>query len=632
MIPRKFLAFPLLFIFNAGFSQDWRQKFPEAEAVYSNVSCEVNIRNEKGKISALTKYSEDILLASEKGARMMGRGSIYHGSFDELKDWQAYTISPENKKMKASNIQVESSRQSYVFYDDSKTTSFDFSGIGPGVTRHIDYEIEKTDGHLLTPFYFDRYFPVLNGELKINFPSSVTLKYKILGAHANSIKFEESSRHGKTTYTFTLQNEQGLPDYPDAPDDSWYSTHVVFYIDKAEENGEWKNYLATVDELYKFNYGFLKGLNEEIGTELAQLTDSITAHASSDEQKTRLIYKWVQSHIKYVAFENGLEGFMPRQASLVCTRRFGDCKDMASILTAMLTHAGVKAYYTWIGTRSLPYKYSELPLPIVDNHMICTAFINGKYIFLDATDDDCIFGMPSRGIQGKEALLSLSKDEYKLVTVETVPKEKNTVTDSTFLEITPKGLTGHIKVNFTGYPSSYMHGVINYQNEKEREEYFRSRFSRGSNKIRYTNWKITQSENMDHTEITADLELPDYARKLGDEWLLNLNLFKFYEHEEIDFPKRKSPIGYSYLSTTKYTTVLKLPAGFKASNIPAGEEYKNEVWGFTMNYKTNKDAIILDQQFDTDYLMLQPDQFEKWNKVLEHLYPHYKQTIVLSQN
>ena len=76
----------------------------------------------------------------------------------------------------------------------------------------------------------------------------------------------------------------------------------------------------------------------------------------TDEAKARRIYKWVQQNIKYVAFEDGMEGFIPRDASLVCSRRYGDCKDMASILTKMLQYSGVEACFVWIGTRSLPYE------------------------------------------------------------------------------------------------------------------------------------------------------------------------------------------------------------------------------------------------------------------------------------
>jgi transglutaminase-like putative cysteine protease len=625
------LAALALFLSQGASGQTVQTPFPNAEAVYTRLACEVTIRNDRGKLTARSSYSEDMLLATDKGVKMMGHGSIYHSSFNELKDWDAYTRTGENKKLKVSHVNTGSSRQDYVFYDDAKETSFDFTGVTPGATRHIEYELFHSDPHLLSPFYFDRYFPVREGELKVVFPSDVQIKYLVKGANAGRVHVEETRRKDKTTYTFSLHDGQSVPGYDNAPGSPYFATHVIFYIDKVEEDGAWKPFLSTPDDLYRYNYGFLKGLNTEIGPDLAHLTDSLTQGVTTDLEKAKRIYQWVQASIKYVAFEEGLEGFVPRQASLVCTRRFGDCKDMASILTAMLTRASVKAYYTWIGTRHLPYRYSETPLPIVDNHMICTVLIDGRYIFLDGTDSDCVFGMPATHIQGKEALVALGENQYKIVTVDVVPKEANTYRDTTYLELTDKGLVGKIKVFITGYYSSDIYGLLNYKNEKERDEDFRARFARGSNKIRFTDWAVQQAPDRNSTWVTANFSLPDYARKLGDEWILNLNLFKLFEGQAIEVDKRKSPVEYRYLTARNFTSVLKLPAGYQVSSMPKGERFANATWGFDLQYRQEKDAIVLSQQIDTDHLLLEQSQFAAWNDALARLLSHYKQTIVLSK-
>jgi hypothetical protein len=327
-----------------------------------------------------------------------------------------------------------------------------------------------------------------------------------------------------------------------------------------------------------------------------------------------------------------MEGFVPREANLVCSRRFGDCKDMASILTSMLNYAKVPAYFTWIGTRDIPYDYTEVPLPIVDNHMICTIKTGEEYIFLDGTDAGCIFGMPPSSIQGKQAMLSINEKEYKILRVPVMSKGKNVVTDSTFLELTEKGITGIVKIEMKGYYASNMHSILNYKNEEERKDYFKDYFSRASNKIKFSDWNITENAEHSETTITANFELPDYGKKLAGEWYLNMNLFKWYEHQEIDYPKRTLPIQFSFLRHSSYVTAVKIPMGYKLGFMPKSDTFKNDVWGFAMNYSTSKDFVYLTQEFDTDQLMLYPDQFEKWNKVLEQLFPNYKQTISFQKN
>jgi len=98
---------------------------------------------------------------------------------------------------------------------------------------------------------------------------------------------------------------------------------------------------------------------------------------------------------------------------------------MASLLTAMLNISGVKAKFVWIGTRNIPYTYTEVPLPITDNHMnkCCIYLITNGYS-LTPTDPNCIFGFPSSAIQGKQALISIDADKYELVKVPVVAAEK----------------------------------------------------------------------------------------------------------------------------------------------------------------------------------------------------------------
>ena len=627
-----FAAIGLQLTAGAQTSKTLKEQFPAADAVYTNLLCHVDISmNNENKLVASSRYEEDLVFLTDNSVRMMSRGRIYHSSFNTLGDWTAYTKLPDNKKLKIANTTTNSSTQNYIFYDDAKATSFDYSGATLGATRHLEYVLQHNDPHLLTPHYFDRYFPVANGELRISFPSSVKIRYVVKGVSADKVQFSESRKKDKTIYTFSVSNFSASPDYPDAPDNSYYATHVVFFIEKVLQNNQWQNFLATPDDLYRFVYPNIKNLNATVSDELKQLTDSVTRTAKNDREKAASIYRWVQNNIKYIAFEDGMEGFVPRDASLICSRRFGDCKDMTSILTAMLRHAGIPAYFTWIGTRDIPYTYEETPLPVVDNHMICTIRLGDELIYLDGTDNGCAFGMPPYSIQGKEAMIGISEKEYKIAVVPVIDKSKNIFTDSTILHVVNNELNGRIRIDMTGYWASELFTSTNYRNASENETYFKQRFARGSNKVQFSNWKFHIDEDRSRAWVTADIVAPGIIKVLDNEIFLNLNLFRWFEHKEIDIPKRNTPIEQDFLNRFFYVTSLKIPEGYKISYLPEGQAYTNDVWGFRMVYKGDARQVSLDQQFDTNQLLMQPHQFESWNKVLENLLPHYKQSTALQK-
>ncbi|MCU0781990.1 MAG: hypothetical protein MUF04_12940, partial [Akkermansiaceae bacterium] len=93
----------------------------------------------------------------------------------------------------------------------------------------------------------------------------------------------------------------------------------------------------------------------------------------------------------------------------------------------MMRHAGLNARECWIGTRDIPYSYSEVYAPIVDNHMITAYNYKGTWLFLDPTDEFVPFGYPSGFIQGKEALIGLPNTQFTLQKVPVMHAEANFV-------------------------------------------------------------------------------------------------------------------------------------------------------------------------------------------------------------
>jgi hypothetical protein len=609
-----------------------QQKFPGENAAMLNHMLNYHITVQNGQPLVQSEETQQIMYLSAAAGAYLSKYGFVHSSFHELQQYAAFTRTAKDKKVKVENFTTTDSKSEGVFYDDVKETSFDFPDVGPGAIGNLQISIRHKDPHLLSPFYFTRGIPVLNAELRISFPQQMQLRYLIKGIHADKIAFTREEHHGEITYTFhgtDLVREEG---YEDAPDADWYATKVIFFIEKyKDEQGQTINYLSSADDLYQLDHGFLRDINKSVGPDLKRIVDSLTVHAANDEDKARNIYGWVQQHIKYIAFEQGMEGFVPRDANLICSRRFGDCKDMSSLLTCMLQAAGVHAYYTWVGTRDLPYTYAETPTPIVDNHMICTVQLNDKYIFLDGTDPFCVFGMPTAFIQGKQAMVAIDDRTYKIMTVPVIPKETNTLTDSTWLELTAEGLKGNISLDLKGYASMRMQASLSYTDTKDLAEFMKNRFFRGSNKFHLDTFRVVDLHDKGHIAIAAGFRLPDYAKHIGDDWYINLNLFKFFLHQEIDYPKRLIPISYNYLDKRRYVIALKLPDGYSVSYLPQNKSYHNAVWGFNLLYEQRGDLLILTQEFDNDYLMLQPDQFAEWNKVLENLFPLYKETVSLSK-
>lgn len=599
-----------------------------------NKAVEITIKN--GEPVAESKYENELLVLSEKNANLYSRYSVYHSSFNELKSLDAYTLVDNGegkyKKLKVGDMKTGSSSSNSVFYDDVKQTDFNFPGLSPGAIEHVEYTQYNKDCHLLTPFSLPGYLPVVNASFTLTVPNDVSIKYLVKNDTKGVFKLTTEKKRQETIYTWTATNIKGPDDYGNAPSESYYTPHVIYYITNYKGNNGQQNFLSNIDDLFKWNAAFTKDLNIANDPALKKIVDSLTLSIETESAKAKKIYKWVQENIKYVAFEQGIEGFRPRQAAEVCNKRYGDCKDMSSIITQMLRMAGIKAYYTWIGTRSIPYDYSETPLPIVDNHMISTAYIDNEWVFLDGTDPHAKYGMHPYSIQSKEALVGITDNEYKIIRVPVAESNKTVMTDSTFIWFANDGIKGKERVNYTGYFGEEVYNSLLYKDERTLKDYIKTRMGKASNKFILGEYKIDRAAPAENViNINADFEVPGYGKKMGNEYYINLNLEKILENRVIDTAKRKVPIEEDFKYEIRQHHILEIPDGYTVTYQPKNFSFDNDMVGINIDYKQKDNQIIASQVIINKKIMIYPEDFTEYNKAMKAVAAQYKEQVVLEK-
>jgi hypothetical protein len=117
------------------------------------------------------------------------------------------------------------------------------------------------------------------------------------------------------------------------------------------------------------------------------------------------VFRFVQTKIKYIDIENGVNAFRPRDPNMIFSQKQGDCKDMAFLIHAILEGYGIKSNLALSASISHLFDM-DFPSLASANHIICTVMRKGSWIFLDATEDVCEFGYPSLHIQGKHIFIT----------------------------------------------------------------------------------------------------------------------------------------------------------------------------------------------------------------------------------
>ncbi|MGD1845477.1 MAG: transglutaminase family protein, partial [Salibacteraceae bacterium] len=476
------------------------------------------------------------------------------------------------------------------------------------------------------------FIPARKLQYSVTFPASVKVGYKVFNNEENQIKFAKTEEKGKTTYTWTATMADKYEYDDDGPSISYYVPHVALFVQEYTANGETVRVLDKVEDLYAWYQSLIGDLNQDKDPTINALVDSLTAGLTNDEEKVKRIYYWVQDNIKYVAFEDGMSGFIPRPAAKVCTKRYGDCKDMSSILTEMLEAAEIPSSLVWIGSRDIPYTYDDLPTPSVDNHMIAMVELNGKVIFLDATSQHTPIGMPSSFIQGKQALVSKTKENYDLLMVPVVEKETNYQRDSAFVKVDGNQLSGQGTAAFGGYVNVMVRERLNNRKTDKKKDYIERLLEKGHNKFRLAEYEAEGETNKDNDlVIDYQFEVPDYAQQVNNAIYVNLNLDKSYLNDFIEVEDRKVALEIDYKFQDEFTTVFEIPEGYSLDYLPESSSYEGDNFGFTIEYRRQGNQVQMSKTFYINTLLIDTDEFEAWNSMVKTLSSAYNESIVLKK-
>ncbi len=93
----------------------------------------------------------------------------------------------------------------------------------------------------------------------------------------------------------------------------------------------------------------------------------------------------VQRSIRYLGLETGVNSHRPYPLETVLQRRFGDCKDKARFLTALLRGLGLEAHPALVETDYRHTIAGWLPTPSAFDHVVVQVRLGGRTYWLDPT-------------------------------------------------------------------------------------------------------------------------------------------------------------------------------------------------------------------------------------------------------
>ena len=154
----------------------------------------------------------------------------------------------------------------------------------------------------------------------------------------------------------------------------WYEPSEVVQV---TEYGSWSEVVQWANALFQ--------LDDASRDTIAGIADDIRKSNRTRDAQVVAAIRFVQDDIRYLGIEMGRGSHEPRQPAVVMSQRYGDCKDKALFLAALLRELGIEAYPALVNTKLRRHLDDFLPSPFLFDHVITEVIDGSKTYWIDGT-------------------------------------------------------------------------------------------------------------------------------------------------------------------------------------------------------------------------------------------------------
>jgi len=330
-------------------------------------------------------------------------------------------------------------------------------------------------------------------------------------------------------------------------------------------------------------YTTLASPSAQATPDLSAKARELVAGQSDFTAKIQSIASYMQRNIRYVGIEIGIGGYQPHSADDVFRNRYGDCKDKATLLRAMLESVGIHSTWVLVDTRR---GFVDPKIPSIDgNHAIAaieipagytnpvlqsavTAKSGRRYLIFDPTNEWIPIGQIPPYEQGGYGILS-EGGQSQLIALPVMAPASDRVEHTIHAQLDADGsLEATVVEQRFGYAAERPRVTFTEGSQQQQRDYLESRLRSDLNSVSIEKLAAAHS-----TDLSSPLELDysfhaaSYARGAGDLLLVRPRILG---SDAWSLPRetRAWPIDLSAVETRSDHIDLVLPPGYVVDELP----------------------------------------------------------------
>lgn len=594
--------------------------------------------DEDGRVVNVTIGAVRVLNQEGRGAAIASAG--YETDTGKIRDIKAWLIRPSGQIKNYGSRDVVDEAGLNDVYDESRMKSI--SGVDdaePGAV--FGYQIiseHKPFFNQLSWYFQGGTSPVVSSRMTLVLPNawratSITLNHATVEPTVNG-----------TSYTWEMKNLPAMELEPASP--SMLNLVPRLQVKYSPTEGAKAVSSRAFDSWTEVSrwYTDLSAPQAVPDDKIAVKAKELTANAKTEFERIRAIGAYVQN-IQYIAIQIGVGRWRPHAASHVFAKSYGDCKDKANLMRALLKAINIESYPVLIFSGDSSYVREAWPSPYQFNHCIVAVKVSdetkapsvlehaklGRLMIFDATDDDTPLGDLPEDEQGSFALIAAS-DNGSLERMPATLPEANKIERAAEVQLTADGsIAATIRQQAIGQ------SAVSYRRDFKK-------LSRPDYQKRIEGWvtngaigaKVSKIEPLDNGNegrfgLDIDFSAPAYAQLMQNRLLVfQPAIVSRREYLFLTNASRKYPVVLDSRAFNE-TVHVKLPAGFEVDEMPDPISLDTAFGTYKTTYEVKGGELFFSRRLSVKAGTIPVDQYESVRKFYEKIRAAEQSPVVLAK-
>ncbi len=357
---------------------------------------------------------------------------------------------------------------------------------------------------------------------------------------------------------------------------------------------------------------------------------SLVANETTNEEKARKVYQYVQDKVRYISVQIGIGGWKPMPATEVDKLSYGDCKALTNYTKTLLDAVGVPSYYTILYGDTQKTDIMEDFVSMQGNHVILGVPDGEKITWLECTSQNTPYGYIGSFTDDRQVLI-ITPEGGKITHTKIYGTAENTQENIARVKV---GSNGNVTANFRSvskgiqYEDKYL---LPKKKVEDVDRYYKNRWSY-INGFSISDLKFLNDKQTIAFAETMILNIPNYANAVGSDYLFCPNIFNqsSYIPPRIESRKQKLYIGHGFMDID--TVEVEIPENFMFEVLPETTLLETQFGKYEIDFtKTDKNKLLYTRKIQIEKGEYAPSEYENYRDFLRSIARLDKTKILLKQ-